>query len=101
MTWPDLATRVRAFEIAADWAQVAPQGDHRSLESGAVVRFTIGTHYLAALNIDTYGQAQGDWYTTVTGHTAASLPLGDLADWSEIADHGTHVQIATAWRRLP
>ncbi|WP_280300649.1 hypothetical protein [Nocardia abscessus] len=64
------------------------------------MRFTIGSNYLAALNIDKYGRVEGDWYTTVTRRTSSRLPLGNLADWSEITEHGTHVQVATGWREL-
>ncbi|MGY2033134.1 hypothetical protein [Nocardia gipuzkoensis] len=43
------------------------------------MRFTIGSNYLAALNIDKYGRVEGDWYTTVTRRTSSRLPLGNLA----------------------
>nr|WP_280410884.1 TerD family protein [Nocardia asiatica] len=100
MAWPDLASRVRTFDIATDWAPVGEHGDARVREHLAVVRFTIGSNYLAALNIDKYGRAEGDWYTTVTRRTSSRLPLGDLADWTEITEHGTHIQVATGWREL-
>ncbi|WP_425295631.1 TerD family protein [Nocardia abscessus] len=100
MAWSDLAARVRAFDIATDWAPVGKHGDARVREHLAIVRFTIGSNYLAALNIDKYGRAEGDWYTTVTRRTSPRLPLGDLADWSEITEHGTHIQVATGWRQL-
>lgn len=100
MDWADLASRVRTFDIATAWAPVGKHGDPRVREQLAVVRFTIGSNYLAALNIDKHGRAEGDWYTTVTRRTSSRLPLGDLADWSEITEHGTHVQVATGWRQL-
>ncbi len=100
MTWQNLAPRVRTFEIATEWAPVAAQGDTRVCECKAVVRFTIGAVYLAAVNIDDCGRVEGDWYTTVTEGTAVDLPFGDFAQWSEISRHGTHIQVATAWRRL-
>ncbi|MET7772796.1 TerD family protein [Nocardia sp. NPDC005366] len=99
MTWSDLASRVRTFDIATDWAPVGTHGDTRILEHRAVVRFTIGSNYLAALNIDD-GRPDGDWYTTVTRRDSSRLPLGDLADWSEIVEHGVHIQVATGWRLL-
>ncbi|MFR9774288.1 TerD family protein [Nocardia sp. SC052] len=100
MDWPDLASQVRTFDIATDWAPVGKHGDARVCEHLAVVRFTIGSNYLAALNIDKYGRAEGDWYITATRRTSSRLPLGDLADWSEITKQGTHIQIATGWRQL-
>ncbi|WP_280439554.1 hypothetical protein [Nocardia cyriacigeorgica] len=95
MEWPDLASRICPVDIATDWAPIGMRGDARVREHLAVVRFTIGSNYLAALNSDECRRGDGDWYTTVTRRTSSRLPLDYLVNWSEIAQHGTHVQVAT------
>ncbi|MBF6445969.1 hypothetical protein [Nocardia farcinica] len=52
MEWPDLASRICPVDIATDWAPVGMRDDARVREHLAVVRFTIGSNYLAALNSD-------------------------------------------------
>ncbi|WP_329406673.1 TerD family protein [Nocardia vinacea] len=101
MSWSALASRVRKFEIATAWAPVDRRGDARVRASLAVVRFSIGGRYLAALNISSNGTEEGDWYTTVTERAGRHLPFGSYAAWSDIAQHGKQIQVVTAWAPLP
>jgi len=100
MSWQNLASQVRKFEIATTWAPVAGFGDPRIREHLAVVRFMIGDLYLAAVNIRADGRPEGDWYTTITDHTEKRAPLGSRTDWSEIVKNGQHIQIAAVWAPL-
>lgn len=100
MIWKDLTSRVRKFEIATAWAPVDVRWDSRVNEKLAVVRFTIGGLYLAAINISDDGNHGGDWYTTITDDAEPCLPFGDHADWSSICRYGQHIQVVTAWAPL-
>ncbi|WP_280217584.1 TerD family protein [Nocardia neocaledoniensis] len=97
MSWASLGTRVRSFDIATGFAPVNPRGDARTRQSLAVVRFTMGGHYLAAINVSSSGSEEGDWYTTVTDAVADRLPFADYADWSDISRYGQHVQVVSEW----
>lgn len=100
MPWSNLAARVRTFEIATEWSPVDPARDRRVHAHLAVVRFTIGDRYLAAINVCADGRAAGDWYTTITDGAEHSLPFGDYARWQDIAAHGSHIQLVTGWSAL-
>lgn len=100
MGWTNLAARVRKFGIATEWSLIESRQDPRVRDHLAVVRFTIGDRYLAAINVCANGRAEGDWYTTVTDRAESSLPFGDYATWQDIAAHGSHIQLATQWTEL-
>ncbi|MGA6207952.1 TerD family protein [Nocardia testacea] len=100
MSWSNLAARVRTFAIATEWSTVDPTQDRRVHAHLAVVRFTIGDRYLAAINVCGDGRAEGDWYTTITDSAERSLPFGDYAHWQDIAAHGSHIQLVTGWAEL-
>ncbi|MFD3707641.1 TerD family protein [Nocardia sp. NPDC058658] len=100
MSWTNLGTRARTFDIATGFAPVERRGDTLTRQSLAVIRFTVGNHYLAAINVCSRGSDEGDWYTTVTDAAARRLPFGDLASWPEIAQHGQHIQVVSAWTQL-
>lgn len=100
MFWKDLASRVRTFHIAADWAPVS-RYNQRIREHLAVVRFTIGGYYLAAVNIADDLSEEGDWYTTISSSLEDQLPLRDNTQWSEIARNGDNIQFVTSWAQLP
>ncbi|WP_454561296.1 hypothetical protein [Mycobacterium haemophilum] len=102
MSWHDLDTRVRGFENATAWDWVRDlRNDTRVRENLAVVRFTIGGLYLAAVNVcDDEYDVEGDWYTTITDEVSERLPFGSRADWSDIARYGTQIQVATGWAQL-
>ncbi|MEU4342211.1 TerD family protein [Nocardia sp. NPDC023852] len=100
MSWTNLAARVRTFRIATQWSPVAPRRDPQVRAHLAVVRFTIGDRYLAAINVCTDGRAEGNWYTTITDRAERTLPFGDYARWQDIAEHGSHIQLATGWSEL-
>ena len=100
MSWPDLAARARTFAIATAWSPVRWKRDSRVHEYLAVVRFTIGRKYLAAINVCATGSAQGDWYTTVTDQAQEHLPFGDYANWRDIGTNGKHIELVTEWSEL-
>ncbi len=100
MSWANLGSRVRSFDIATGFVPVDRRGDARTRQSLAVVRFTMGGHYLAAINVCSRGSEEGYWYTTVTEAVADRLPFADYADWSDIARHGQHVQVVSEWTQL-
>jgi hypothetical protein len=99
MAWQDLAIRVRRFEVATGWPPVRP-GDPRVHEHRAVVRFTINSLYLAAVNVGEDPGQEGDWYTTITEDAEQRLPFGDYVDWSNVERHGEHIQVVTSWAQL-
>ncbi|CAM4044119.1 TerD family protein [Nocardia ninae] len=100
MSWTHLASRVRKFDIATAWDPVDPHGDARVREYLAVIRFTIGNAYIAAINIRTDAREDGDWYTTTTEQAEEQLPISRRPEWSEIATTARHIQMATAWAPL-
>jgi hypothetical protein len=100
MSWTELASRVRKFEIATAWDRVNQHGDARVRKYLAVARFTIGDKYLAAINIDAAGREDGDWYTTINERSQQRLPLDSVTRWSDIAENGKHIQVVTAWTQL-
>ncbi|WP_234391029.1 TerD family protein [Nocardia suismassiliense] len=100
MSWPQLASRVRRFDIATAWDSTDPHGDARVREHLAVIRFAISDTYIAAVNVRADGWENGDWYTTITEQAEEHLPLGDRAEWSEIVTAGQHIQVVTAWAPL-
>lgn len=95
MSWNNLAARVRKFDIATEWSPIDSRHDPRVRAHLAVIRFTIGERYLAAINVRADGREESDWYTTITNQAEHSLPFGDYATWQDIADHGGHIQLAT------
>ncbi|MGS2809918.1 TerD family protein [Nocardia sp. MW-W600-9] len=101
MRWADLGARVRGFDVATGFAPVARRDDPRVRQSLAVVRFTIGANYLAAINICSRGSEEGDWYTTVTESVSPLLPISDYAGWSDILRYGQHIQVVSEWTPLP
>lgn len=100
MSWKDLASRVRKFELATAWAPVDLRGDSRVHQKLAVVRFTINGLYLAAINVSDDQSNGGDWYTTITDDAERYLPFGDRADWSDICRYGQYIQVVAAWASL-
>lgn len=100
MTWQDLAARVAKFDIAMTWAAVEPRDDPRVREHLAVVRFTVGGRYLAAINVSDDDTHDGDWYTTISHDAEQHLPFGDNAEWSDITRYGEYVQVVTEWAQL-
>lgn len=98
MSWPELAARVRTFDIATAWDWVTDaRNDPRVRDYLAVVRFTIAGLYLAAINVcDDHDQA-GRWYTTITDELAERLPIGSVARWPEITRYGEYIQVVTTW----
>jgi hypothetical protein len=100
MRWDDLCPQVRQFEIATAWDAVTSPYDPRVAQHLAVVRFTIGGMYLAALCIWDERQRIGDWYTTITNQASEYLPFGHFANWSDIFSNGAHVQVVTSWAQL-
>jgi hypothetical protein len=97
MTWRDLATKVAKFHIATAWATVDSLNDPRVREHLAVVRFTINSQYLAAINVSENDMHYGDWYTTISDEAEHHLPFGDHAEWSDITRSGEYVQVVTEW----
>jgi len=97
MRWDQLATPGRRFEIADGWSPIDLRTDPRVRQHLAVVRFIIDDQYLAAINIDPYGNDEGDWYTTVTGQAESVLPIGDRPSWSQISSFGKSIQMPTQW----
>jgi hypothetical protein len=98
MAWADLATRAKAFEIAAGWDAVAHDG-HRLREHLAVVHFRAGEYPIAALHINDGGYSS--WYGTMTEAVEERLPFYKTTDWSDIATHGHHHHLVTRWVRYP
>jgi hypothetical protein len=97
MKWHELAPRMGAFDIATAWSETEPRGDLRVRQHHAVVRFTVGGLYLAAVNVSKTGDHEGEWYTTISDDAESHLPFGDYADWSDITEYGEHIQVATEW----
>jgi hypothetical protein len=104
MSWSDLSARVRQFEIATAWTPVADErSDPRIRENHAVIRFTIGGLYLAAIGIRSEYRQETDWYTTITDDLEGPpiVSFGSsFADWTDIATYGAHIQVVTAWAAL-
>ncbi|WP_084760735.1 TerD family protein [Nocardia mangyaensis] len=100
MSWTNLGSRVRKFDIARGFAPVEGSGDTRIRQSLAVVRFTMGGHYLAAINVGSTGSEEGVWYTTVTESAAGRLSFADYASWPDIAQHGQSIQVVSQWTPL-
>jgi hypothetical protein len=100
MSWNELTSRVRRFEIARDWLPVNPAGNQRAREQFAVIRFTISGQYLVAINVANDGGYGGDWYTTITDTDEQRLPFGDETDWPDIARFGEHIQVVAKWEPL-
>ncbi|GGN94209.1 TerD family protein [Nocardia rhizosphaerihabitans] len=100
MSWTNLGSQVRKFDIATGFAPIDRPGDTRTRQSLAVVRFTMSGHYLAAINVCSRGSEEGDWYTTVTESVADRLPFADYAGWADIAQYGQHIQVVSAWTPL-
>lgn len=97
MAWPDLTRHLRKFDIATEFAPIDNHGDPRTRHHLAAIRFIVDSNYLAALNISTTGDHDGDWYTTVTTTAARHLPIYEFTTWPEISEHGHHIQIASSW----
>ncbi|ORW04067.1 hypothetical protein AWC13_01030 [Mycobacterium kubicae] len=100
MKWHELAPRMGDFGIARAWSQVDPRGDLRVRQHLAVVRFTVGGLYIAAVNISKDGDHDGLWYTTICDDAEGDLPFGDYADWSDITEYGENIQVVTEWAQL-
>lgn len=100
MSWTRLAARVRKFDIATAWNPVDPRGDARVREHLAVIRFTIGEMYIAAINVRAAAREGGDWYTTITEQAEEHLPFSNRTEWSEIVMIGRQIQVVTAWAPL-
>lgn len=100
MLWKDLAGRVRQFEVVRTWLPVDQRGNPQTREQFAVIRFTIGTQYLVAINVADDRSAEGLWYTSISDAAEPGLPFGDQAGWSEIVRHGRYIQVATEWQPL-
>jgi hypothetical protein len=62
--------------------------------------FTINGLYLAAINVSEDGGDEADWYTTINDRAEDHLPFGDYAAWTDIAEYGENIQVATAWSQL-
>ncbi|MGC4994047.1 hypothetical protein [Nocardia salmonicida] len=86
--------------IATGFAPTDCHGDARTRQSLAVVRFTAGGHYLAAINIAPRGSENSTWYTTVTESIADRLPLSSYTSWPEIAQHEQHIQVVSEWTSI-
>ncbi|OBK30671.1 hypothetical protein A5634_15385 [Mycobacterium asiaticum] len=99
MKWSDLARRSRQFEQASSWDLVRQQVN-LVRQKLAVVRFMLNRNYLAAINIADTGYYDGDWYTTISDFMEEHLPFGSYARWSDIAQYGEDMWIATAWDPL-
>ncbi|MFF2555252.1 TerD family protein [Nocardia sp. NPDC058058] len=97
MAWTQLASRVRKFDIATAWSPIDPRDDARVRVPLAVIRFTVGATYIAAINVRVGGRQDGDWYTTITAQAEERLPLSACPDWSEIVQSGRQIQVVTAW----
>lgn len=100
MKWHELAPRMGEFEVATAWSEVEPHGDTQVCQHDAVVRFTVGGLYLAAVNISKTGDLEGEWYTTISDDVEGDLPFGDYADWSDITEYGGNIQVVTEWTQL-
>jgi len=97
MIWHELAPRMGQFEVATGWSAVEARDDLRVRQHHSVVRFTVSGLYLAAVNISKMGGYEGEWYTTISDDAEGLLPFGDYAVWSEITEHGEHVEVVTEW----
>jgi hypothetical protein len=101
MSWSLLTAAVREFEIATSWDSVADlRSDPRLREDRAVVRFTIGGLYIAAIGIWIDYRQETNWYTTITNDARDGLPIASVASWPDILAYGAHVQVVTAWAAL-
>ncbi|MEV4209160.1 TerD family protein [Nocardia salmonicida] len=100
MSWPNLGSRLRKFDIATGFAPTDRHDDAQTRQSLAVVRFTAGGHYLAAINITPRGSENSTWYTTATESIADRLPLSSYTSWPEIAQHGQHIQVVSEWTSI-
>lgn len=100
MSWTNLGSCARTFDIATGFEPVERHGNALTRQSLAIIRFTVGNHYVAAINVCARGSDEGDWYTTVTDSAAHRLPFGDLTSWPEITQHGQHIQVVSAWTPL-
>ena len=100
MLWDGLAQRVRSFEIATKWAPIDLRSDLRVRQHRAVIRFSIGGKYLAAINVCDNSSIEGEWYTTITDDAEVNLPFGDHANWSDIVRYGEHIQVVDEWQQL-
>ncbi|WP_131811383.1 hypothetical protein [Mycolicibacterium monacense] len=97
MIWRELAPRMGQFEVATGWSAVETGGDLRVRQHRSVVRFTLRGLDLAAVNISKTGGYEGEWYTTISDDVEDRLPFGDYAVWSDITEHGEHVEVVTEW----
>jgi hypothetical protein len=100
MLWEGLARRVRSFEIATQWAPIDLRSDLRVRQHRAVIRFSIGGRYLAAINVCDNSSTQGEWYTTITDDAEIALPFGDRATWSDIVRYSDHIQVVAEWQQV-
>lgn len=99
MTWEELTSRVRTFEVPAAWSAMDESDDGLVRKNCAVIHFYVGGQPMAALCVldDRYES----WYSTMTAAMEDRLAFYKRADWPDIAAYGARHHLVTEWRRYP